>query len=620
MLQGALGLCLELSRRMTTKLYERPLLTPDSFMKFYNRSSWRLERDQLSVLAALFSWRDTTCRRLDESPGHLLPKRLMGALSSLMPQDTPGVLRILGRHKMLIPYAQEVGCFLCGGASWLAIQNSFWHLLSPLYIYAFLHVLLIQVADVIIEGLKNPISNEQAAMCSPSKARQSEQGATSSPTGSDDEPESLLAQDVSDGTGRAHSESDAAVALELVQRDRNAFSLEGRTAGLPEVSIAPDIDSPDLGRISSAPVHPPELRTPGATHTSKIETSSNGVAFIDSGVEAVSFASLPMRRVTMAAGRQTAAGASEIEQIASSSGGGRKIAAPPDGMQRTEVCLDATPAQSTMAKMFAEPIQRRKITVQKLHSSVSALGSMLTGCGEATGTGAMVAAATDPASVGAGVTEIHALSVENTENARSRDKRAEVAAAAAALREDADAAGEGHVASARDADAAGDAEGDLLSVRERYGHKRKASAPLLGDLTTVPLSKHEGAKMMRLRNQGDRHIGGRGGKKQFPEQDVQMFDYEVVLDGSDRLPSRHDSGRGRKGSRVCHGRDPSRQGRQGRRQMRGDEHKSSKRAGIFEGRKGQAWNPYAVEAAETLGKRSGSSAPKSGNKSGTFRG
>lgn len=108
LVQGLLGQCLEGSRLMTLKLYQRPLLTPQSYISFYKRCNTRLNREQLSALAALYSWRDRMCRSLDESPGRFLPKRLLLILSSQMPEHTSGVMRIAGRHKTLLRYAKEV--------------------------------------------------------------------------------------------------------------------------------------------------------------------------------------------------------------------------------------------------------------------------------------------------------------------------------------------------------------------------------------------------------------------------------------------------------------------------------------------------------------------------------
>lgn len=108
LVQGLLGQCLEMSRQITLKLYEKPLMTPHSYIKFYQSCNTRLNQEQLSALAALFSWRDRKCRTLDDSPGRLLPKRLLLTLSQQMPVDVPGVLRIAGRHKLLIQHANEV--------------------------------------------------------------------------------------------------------------------------------------------------------------------------------------------------------------------------------------------------------------------------------------------------------------------------------------------------------------------------------------------------------------------------------------------------------------------------------------------------------------------------------
>lgn len=148
-----------------------------------------------------------------------------------------------------------------------------------------------------------------------------------------------------------------------------------------------------------------------------------------------------------------------------------------------------------------------------------------------------------------------------------------------------------------------DASDELASVRDRYHSnkrqlcttddkkspaKRRSSGDVLGDVTTIPFKK-------------SKQMDGKRGRKRGHNTDVQeAFDYDAVLDGSDRYaaPSRRAQSGGARGGR---GRGQGR-GRSGAR------HTTS-------GRK--KWNPFQVSEADVKpAKRSGNN--KSGNRSGAF--
>eukprot|EP00889_Picochlorum_renovo_P007612 jgi/Picre1/34642/NNA_002110.t1 len=76
------GICavLEQSRKLCLSLYEKELFTPESFYDLYKRMEGKsgvLSEKQLSVFAAVYAWRDTLSRQLDESPGYILPRGQM---------------------------------------------------------------------------------------------------------------------------------------------------------------------------------------------------------------------------------------------------------------------------------------------------------------------------------------------------------------------------------------------------------------------------------------------------------------------------------------------------------------------------------------------------------------
>lgn len=478
------------------------------------------------------------------------------------------------------------------------------------------------MAEVISEGLKNPVGPEIPALVERlrGKTKESDDDGSASSAG---DALSLYAEDVSDGGDDASPDaSEPGVAgphQQGAEADRAATPERGLPLGSNSLSGAGnDVLRAEAGIMSAAVA---DSSVACATKKRNIANREDSAAQAAAGasVEAVSFSSLVTRKVWFSPSTSAARGGSAGASLVGSSA----MAASTAGAT-TAQALDTSAAgpasgqaQATMSAMFAEPIKRRPITVRKSGAAVGSLGGMF-----ARTSGAAVTVAPSQA-LGEG-SAAGGLSAPRADawDEGSRDKGAEVAAAAAALRAEAEtsdvAAGPGQDAAAgQEAD-----EEEPLSVRERYGRKRKAGGTLLGDVTAVPLSERRGkAMMLRLKNQSDKNVDTGSRRASAGDADAQMFDYEAILDGSDRLPSRQGRGRSGRGDRGRGrgGRDSGRHGQQGRRQLRGDEHKSSKRAGIFEGRKGGAWNPYAVEAAETIGKRSGGSAPKSANKSGNFR-
>lgn len=458
-----------------------------------------------------------------------------------------------------------------------------------------------QVAEAIAEGLKNPVAEYIPAVA----AEAQDGGDDSGSGGSAADIASLAAEGASDGS--VDASGDASGASAAVQVHEGVIDAErNRTATASGASDAVD-GAACAAELSPSAASPREVD--GKAWTQCIRERDD-VTEDMAGMEVVSFASLPSKKI-----KRASAGAG-IRHAPTDAGNGAPASSGVDVSTQPDAMAGSSSrqAQATMAAMFAEPIKRRQITVRKVGTAVSSLGGMF-----AETSGASVTVAPSQAlAAGSAPGQRGGIGVQS-----GRDKRAEVAAAVAALREDTGAADVAEGVETGDTAAVGNGgEEELMSVRERYGRKRKTDSSFLGDVTAFPVAERHGkAVMLRLRNQTDKNVNAVGGRRHSIDEDVQMFDYEAVLDGSDRLPSRQGRGRSGRGDRGRGrgGRDSGRRG-QARRQMRGDEHKSSKRAGIFEGRRGAAWNPYAVEAAETLGKRSGGSAPKSGNKSGNFRG
>lgn len=90
--RGAPGICavLEQSRKLCFSVYEKELFTPESFYDIYKRMEGKsgiLSEKQLSVFAAVFAWRDTLSRQLDESPGYILPRGQMFHIACKMPSS-----------------------------------------------------------------------------------------------------------------------------------------------------------------------------------------------------------------------------------------------------------------------------------------------------------------------------------------------------------------------------------------------------------------------------------------------------------------------------------------------------------------------------------------------------
>ena len=111
---GTLGICavLEESRKLCLSLYEKELFTPYTFYNLYKRmegKSGSLTERQLSVFAALYEWRDTLCRQLDESTGYIMPRGELFHLAVKSPRSKRALQDSLkSKNRFVMNRSEEV--------------------------------------------------------------------------------------------------------------------------------------------------------------------------------------------------------------------------------------------------------------------------------------------------------------------------------------------------------------------------------------------------------------------------------------------------------------------------------------------------------------------------------
>ncbi|KAL4200343.1 hypothetical protein AMTRI_Chr03g149210 [Amborella trichopoda] len=86
------------------KLYEKELLTDNSFLYIYGLHEADFDSKQLAVVAGLCEWRDQVARSEDESTGYVLPNKLLLEIARMMPTSM-GKLRPL--VKVRHPYVMK---------------------------------------------------------------------------------------------------------------------------------------------------------------------------------------------------------------------------------------------------------------------------------------------------------------------------------------------------------------------------------------------------------------------------------------------------------------------------------------------------------------------------------
>ncbi|KAG7585614.1 3'-5' exonuclease domain [Arabidopsis thaliana x Arabidopsis arenosa] len=86
------------------QLYEKELLTGDSYLHTYGVRSGNLNAVQLSIVAGLCEWRDRIARADDESTGYVLPNKTLFDIAKDMPITTAQLRRLL---KSKHPYIER---------------------------------------------------------------------------------------------------------------------------------------------------------------------------------------------------------------------------------------------------------------------------------------------------------------------------------------------------------------------------------------------------------------------------------------------------------------------------------------------------------------------------------
>ncbi|QCD97383.1 protein RRP6-like 2 [Vigna unguiculata] len=87
------------------QLYEKDLLTENSYLHLYGLRGAGFNAQQLAVVSGLWEWRDGLARADDEGPGYVLPNRIILEIAKQMPVIISNLRRIVGRSKL--PYVER---------------------------------------------------------------------------------------------------------------------------------------------------------------------------------------------------------------------------------------------------------------------------------------------------------------------------------------------------------------------------------------------------------------------------------------------------------------------------------------------------------------------------------
>jgi exosome complex exonuclease RRP6 len=87
-----------------TQLYEKELLTENSYLHVYGLQAAGFNAAQLAIVAGLCEWRDFIARAEDESTGYVLPNKVLLEIAKEMP-DSVGKLRRMLKSKH--PYIER---------------------------------------------------------------------------------------------------------------------------------------------------------------------------------------------------------------------------------------------------------------------------------------------------------------------------------------------------------------------------------------------------------------------------------------------------------------------------------------------------------------------------------
>ncbi|XP_062113570.1 protein RRP6-like 2 [Humulus lupulus] len=92
------------SYELCIQLYEKELLTENSYLYIYGLQGAGLNAQQLAIVAGLCEWRDVVARTEDESTGYILPNKTLIEIAKQMPVTTSQLRRLV---KSKHPYMEQ---------------------------------------------------------------------------------------------------------------------------------------------------------------------------------------------------------------------------------------------------------------------------------------------------------------------------------------------------------------------------------------------------------------------------------------------------------------------------------------------------------------------------------
>ncbi|KAJ1409106.1 Ribonuclease H-like superfamily [Sesbania bispinosa] len=102
------NLLLEVYKRsydVCMQLYEKDLLTENSYLRIKGLQGAGFNAQQLAVVSGLYEWRDILARAEDESTGYILPNKIILEIAKQMPVHISNLRRIVGRS--ILPYVDR---------------------------------------------------------------------------------------------------------------------------------------------------------------------------------------------------------------------------------------------------------------------------------------------------------------------------------------------------------------------------------------------------------------------------------------------------------------------------------------------------------------------------------
>ncbi|CAL0322813.1 unnamed protein product [Lupinus luteus] len=86
------------------KLYEKELLTEDSYLHIYGLQGAGFNAQQLAIVSGLYEWRDIVARAEDEGTGYVLPNKTILEIAKQMPVTTSHLRRLVNLY---LPYIER---------------------------------------------------------------------------------------------------------------------------------------------------------------------------------------------------------------------------------------------------------------------------------------------------------------------------------------------------------------------------------------------------------------------------------------------------------------------------------------------------------------------------------